>query len=205
MKKIIQITSGRGPIECCRVVARVLEKMIKKWKKETIIYETLATYPAHINGTLSSALLLIDASEKELSIFLNSWLGTVRWIAISPYRKYNKRKNWYVGIEAFDIPAQMLWYEKDVRYDTSRASGPGGQNVNKVETAVRGTHLPSGISVFVMDSRSQSQNKKICIERLKAKLEEHFIEEMIANQQSQWQEHNALERGNEIRIFEERL
>jgi peptide chain release factor len=59
MKKIIQITSGRGPVECCRVVAKVLEKMIKELKNKKIIFETLATNPAHINGALSFSLILI--------------------------------------------------------------------------------------------------------------------------------------------------
>lgn len=201
--KIIQITAGRGPVECCRVVAKVLEMMLKAAKKADIEAIVLATKKAEINGTLLSALLQITG--ENLLPFLQEWQGTIQWIAQSPYRKYHKRKNWFVGVEVFDAKKWGEWDEKEVIFETCRASGPGGQNVNKVETAVRGTHIPSQIQVLAMDSRSQLQNKKLCIERLKAKVLAWKTEQMIAQQQSQWEEHNALERGNAVKVINERL
>ncbi|HEY8916709.1 MAG TPA: peptide chain release factor-like protein, partial [Chitinophaga sp.] len=93
----------------------------------------------------------------------------------------------------------------DVRFETCRASGPGGQHVNKVETAVRGIHQPSGIQVLAMDGRSQIMNKKLCLQRLKAKVLAWQTEQLVAQQQHQWQEHNVLERGNAVRTIKEEL
>ena len=204
MKKIIiQITSGRGPIECCRVVARLQEMMLKHARKMDIEMEVMENKKADLEGTLLSATLL--AKGAHLETFIQEWRGTVQWIAQSPYRKFHKRKNWFAGIEIFDVQEQLQWNPKEVAFDTCRSSGPGGQNVNKVETAVRGTHLPSGIQVLASDSRSQWQNKKLCLERLQAKVLAWETAQLVSRQQSQWQEHNVLERGNAVKTIMERL
>ena len=76
--------------------------------------------------------------------------------------------------EAFSVPSMQFnnLRDEDLRESFARSSGPGGQHVNKVSTAVTLTHLPTGLSVTVSDSRSQSMNRKIARERLSAKLEE---------------------------------
>lgn len=94
-KIIIQITAGRGPIECCRVVARVQERMLGQARKHGIAIEVLDNKKADLNGTLFSATLL--AQGPALETFVKEWQGTVQWIGQSPYRKFHKRKNWFVG------------------------------------------------------------------------------------------------------------
>ena len=198
-KIIIQITSGRGPVECCRVVARVQEKMLKQARNIGIETEVLENRKADLKGTLLSATIL--AKGKNLQAFVREWRGTVQWIAQSPYRKFHKRKNWYVGVEIFDVKQRLPWDPKEVVFETCRASGPGGQNVNKVETAVRGTHLASGIRVLAMDSRSQLQNKKLCLQRLEEKVLAWQTGQLVLQQQARWQEHNVLERGNPVKTI----
>jgi peptide chain release factor len=204
MKKvIIQITSGKGPAECCRVVAKVQELLMKDARKAGISIEVLASRAGDLKGTLVSSTLL--ATGTAIDPFLASWTGTIQWIARSPYRKFHQRKNWFVGVEVFGPPEKMEWNPNDVIFETMRGSGPGGQNVNKVETAVRGKHLPSGIQVVAMDSRSQLQNRKLCLERLREKVNAWELEQLTENQQTQWLEHHQLERGNPVRTFREQL
>lgn len=202
-KVMIQITSGKGPLECCRVVAKVQEHLMKEARAAGFEIETLESRKAEQRGTLYSATLLLQGNDT--NTFLKGWCGSIQWIAQSPYRKFHKRKNWFVGVEAFQLPEKVNWNPKDIVFDTMRGSGPGGQNVNKVETAVRGKHLPSGIQVVVMESRSQLQNRKLCMERLQARILAWETEQLKDQQQSQWLEHHQLERGNPVRTFRERL
>jgi peptide chain release factor len=198
-KIIIQITSGRGPIECCRVVAKVQERMLVQARKCAIEAEVLENKKADLKGTLLSATIL--AKGANLQAFVMEWRGTIQWISPSPYRRFHRRKNWFVGVEIFNVKEQLQWDPKEVIFETCRASGPGGQNVNKVETAVRGTHIPSGIQVMAMDSRSQLQNKKLCLERLEAKVLAWQTDLLISEQQIRWREHTALERGNAVKTI----
>ncbi|MBW8688100.1 peptide chain release factor H [Chitinophaga rhizophila] len=208
-KSIIQVTSGRGPEECTRVVARVVEIMMKEARQQGLEIALLESKKGSLKGTMLSAMLLVKATTPAnkgiLNTFIEGWRGTIQWIAQSPYRKFHKRKNWFVGVEVYDVHQQVKWDIKDVKLESCRSSGPGGQHVNKVETAVRGTHLPSGIQVLAMDSRSQLQNKQLCLERLAAKFTAWQLEQLVARQQDQWQEHNELERGSAVRVITDKL
>lgn len=200
---MIQITSGRGPEECWRAVARIVEILLKEARSEGFSAEVVDSVAGHLKGTLLSALVLVRG--KEVKPFIARWQGTVLWISPSPYRKYHKRKNWFVGVEAFDVSKGFHWNDKEVTFESLRSSGPGGQHVNKTESAVRARHTPSGITVIASERRSQHQNKAEALERLRNKVMQWFVEQAAAKMQDQWQQHNALERGNAVRIFNERL
>ena len=199
----MQITSGRGPAECCRVVALVLEKILKQAAAKGVKTEIVERETGPLNRTLLSAVLsLQDGNYHEL---IEDWEGTVQWISKSPYRIYHKRKNWFVGVQTFLLSESREATEDDIRYETLRASGPGGQHVNKTESAVRAVHIPSGVSVVASDQRSQWQNKKLATERLLVKLTAWNIEQAMIQAQTNWSNHNSLQRGNPVKIVQEEL
>ena len=199
-KTYIQITSGRGPVECCRVVVLVMQKIIEQTRKLGLETELVEHEDGPQDGCMFSATLAVQGDG--ISLLTDEWEGSVLWVAQkNPFRPWHRRKNWFVGVHAFKPLEKARISERDITYDTLRASGPGGQNVNKVETAVRATHRPSGISVVASDLRSQSQNKKLAYERLMMKLSAMEEEKQMHQTRDVWMNHNTLERGNPVKKF----
>ena len=199
MEKIIQITSGKGLLECQWVVAKVLKVFLQEAAQEGISYTILSREEGDANLTVKSVTLQLKG--KELAPFLKTWLGTVCWVGKSVFRKFHQRSNWYIGIFELDQLQRQTFSERDVQFQTTRSQGSGGQNVNKVNTAVRATHLPTGVSVFAQDSRSQLENKKLALARLKEKLAEVELQQLAQQAQNHWNNHTQVQRGNPVRTF----
>ncbi len=199
MEKIIQITAGEGPAECSWVVSQVLKLFLQETKTEGYQYVILQREKGNQNGTVQSVSIRLTG--KNLEVFLATWLGTIQWIGNSTFRKYHKRKNWFIGAFELKLPQRSEICDRDISFQTMRSTGPGGQNVNKVNSAVRAIHNPTGIQVVAMDSRSQHQNKKLAIARLKEKVNEANLAQLKDRMTDQWENHLNLQRGNPVRIF----
>ncbi|NIF07318.1 peptide chain release factor H [Chryseobacterium sp. Tr-659] len=199
MEKIIQITSGRGPLECQWVVAKVLKTFLEETKDHSIEYEIIHRENGDENLTLKSVTLILKG--KELTGFLKNWLGSICWTGKSTFRKLHKRSNWFIGVFELENVKKTDFNERDIRFQTTRSQGSGGQNVNKVNTAVRATHIPTGESVFVQDSRSQLENKKLSVPRLKEKVMAAYIQQLERKMKETWEHHLQVQRGNPVRTF----
>lgn len=199
MEKIIQITAGRGPAECTWVVAQVLKKVLEEAQEQQLEAILLQREVGQENGTVETASIAIKG--KNAAQFVSSWVGTIQWIGQSQFRKMHKRKNWFIGIFEIEPQNNGCVSENDIQYQAMRSSGAGGQHVNKVSSAIRATHIPTGIAVVSMDSRSQHQNKKLATERLLKKLEDETLQQLKNHVGKQWENQLNIERGNPVRVF----
>jgi peptide chain release factor len=199
MELWLQVTSGRGPAECQWVVAQLLRVLCEEAKQAGVSAELLEASPGDAPSTLRSVLLSVQGEGAEA--LAASFVGSVKWSGPSAFRPHHKRQNWFVGVERFTLPQTPKWSERDLEFSTLRASGPGGQHVNKTESAVRVLHRPTGLSVVGREERSQQQNKKLALARLAALLEGRAQQAAASADKARWNQHNSLERGNPVRTY----
>jgi peptide chain release factor len=184
----LQISSGRGPAECELAVAHVARKIMAEGPGACLVQQKPQSAIVTITGTDAEA-------------YARSWIGTILWVCAL---REHGRKNWYVGINAIELPESGVVeiLDDQLKWETMRSSGKGGQHANKTESAVRLTHLPTQISVVSEDERSQHRNKQIALSRLKEELRKRLDLVFESVKAANWSQHNQLERGNPIRVFE---
>lgn len=200
---LLQLTANTGPEECCLAVRKALAQLLRDGEAAGVRVELLEQVDSEVRGNLRSVLLALEGEGAEA--VARRWSGSLLWICPSPYRPRHGRKNWFIGGAVFDAgeagdTAGEL-DDADVRYEAVRASGPGGQHVNKTDSAVRATHLPSGLSVKVQTERSQHANKRLARALLAHKLATRADEAADAARQRRWRQHQGVERGNAVRTF----
>lgn len=199
MTILLQISANTGPAECCLGVARMLGHVESAARKAGLALAVLEEVPGERRGTLQSALLSVDGEDAACRRFADSQAGTVLWVCQSPYRPGHARKNWYLDVAVFAPPARD--FGSEVVIETMRASGPGGQHVNKTETAVRATHVATGLSVKVGGSRSQAANKAAALALLNAKLQSHADRGRALGKAERRTRHRARPAGAVVRRF----
>ena len=195
----LQITSARGPEECCMAVYKIMQILVKEAKENKIQTDIIEAIPGLHPKTCRSVMLSIAGDN--IKNFIKSWEGTVLWIEKSTFRPYHNRKNWYIGVNILFPPAKETLNNKDFKFESMKASGPGGQHVNKTFSAIRAIHLPSGLSATAQEERSQHMNKKLAIAKLLNQIKQHTQKKEMKFQLKQWNMHNTLERGNPVRTF----
>ncbi len=187
---IVQLSSGQGPRECQLAVGL----LYKELQREFSDMEAISAKKGNDKDCYISIMFRTESNLEGLE-------GSILWVCKSPYRPNHGRKNWYVDVSI--VPeAGVVSKEKDYKIETLHSGGHGGQNVNKVETGVRVTHIPTGLTVVCTEERSQYMNKQKAIKRVQARLEELQQEMLTGQREAAWREHTGIVRGNPVRTYE---
>lgn len=194
----IIFTAGRGPDECGLAVDGVQKKFRTYLESTATSFEVISQKKGSINQSIETIVFKVTTDNRAM---IDPWLGSIQWICQSPIRKSHKRKNWFIKCQEIKIPKKLEIDINDIDVQTYRASGPGGQHRNKVETAIRVIHNQTGIIVTASDGKSQSQNKKKAMQKLMAKLESQ--NELIQQgfNTDRWTSQLEIERGNPAKTF----
>lgn len=194
---LLQLSSAQGPAECCLAVTKALQRLSKEAEQYKLRLTIVEQETGRNPNTLRSILVAIEGDNEQL--LADQWVGTIQWICQSPYRPKHGRKNWFIGVASFTMPTMAM--DGEIKFETMRASGAGGQHVNKTDSAVRATHLATGITVKVQTERSQHANKRLALLLISQKLAEQ--KQVLATEHKAERRlfHHQIARGNPKRIF----
>lgn len=193
---ILHLTSGQGPQECRWVVAQLATAYAREAAAHGLVCEVLDA------AEDLPASLLLRVSGDGASAFVAGRTGTVLWVGDSPFRPGHNRRNWFVGVALAPEPDLVPDLRpEDIDYQTLRASGPGGQHVNKTDSAVRATHRPTGLTATAQEQRSQHANRKLARLKLAMMIEDQRSASRDRARRSQWDRNQQLERGNPVRTY----
>lgn len=198
---ILTINSGAGGTESCDW-ANMLLRMYTRWAEQSdFSVETLDIMPGEEAG-ISSATIRI--SGPNAFGYAKAERGVHRLVRISPFDSNARRHTSFCSVDVIaeiedDLDIEID--EADIRTDVYRASGKGGQHVNRTESAVRLTHIPSGIVVTCQNDRSQIKNKATAMKTLKSRLYEKMEDEKRSEMEKFYGEKGEIAWGNQIRSY----
>ncbi len=199
-RHIIVISSGYGPLEVRQFVARLTERIESVCEQAGFLIEEVVV---HGDENAPGSVDLFVCGD---DLLLSNEFGTHALVARSDQRGKASRKRWYASVSRHDAPpdvgeTEMVFQPRELEITAMRASGPGGQNVNKTSTAVRIRHVPSGVVVRVADERSQKANLRRAMARLSTILRQREEQRLAQKETQKWSTHARLERGFPVRTY----
>ena len=198
---ILRLNAGAGGTESCDW-ASMLMRMYIRWCERRGFSVTYLESTDGDDAGIRSVTLKVDG--EYAYGYLKNERGIHRLVRISPFDSAGKRHTSFASLDATPEVSDSISIEildKDLKVDTYRSGGKGGQNVNKVETAVRITHIPSGVIVACQNERSQLRNKEEAMNMLRAKLYQIEEDKKQAEADRQYSEKGDIGWGNQIRSY----
>lgn len=198
---IVTFHAGAGGTEA-QDWAQMLYRMYTRWAERHGFTYKILDYLDGDEAGLKSASIMIEG--ENAYGFLRSESGVHRLVRISPFDSSGRRHTSFSSVEVLPELSEDTTVEirpEDIKMDVFRSSGAGGQHINKTSSAVRLTHLPTGIVVACQNERSQLQNRAMCMKMLTAKLIEIKEREHLANIQEIKGEQAQIAWGSQIRSY----
>ncbi|MFP4391365.1 MAG: peptide chain release factor 2 [Desulfohalobiaceae bacterium] len=198
---ILEIHPGAGGTEA-QDWGEMLLRMYKRWAENHDFQLKLLDYLPGDEAGLKSVLLSIEGSYAYG--LLKSEKGIHRLIRISPYDTSGRRHTSFASVDVYPDVSQDIEIdiqEQDLRIDVFRSSGPGGQSVNKTSSAVRMTHIPTGITVQCQNEKSQHRNKDAALKILKARLYDLELQKIEKDKQLEYIQKSSIAWGSQIRSY----